>query len=267
MGFASWETCAAQLELHRARVTRRLPGSHVRAPRGGDCRRRPACQRHRRSVAVRRVSRCRNLPPRSPRADSPSRQPAAQLLLEFRGAADLRRLDAPGRARLDALLPRLLAAIAEMSRRRGAGSQLDVLRRVLKVLEAIGSRSAYFALLNENAQVRRKLVELAALGEFLAAQIASHPLLLDELLDESSGGLPPPRAELEREIGCAARAPGRGRARAPGGSAAPVPARGDFPRGHGRSHRKDSADARQRLSHRDRRDHRRAGHAARLGRR
>ncbi len=71
---------------------------------------------------------------------------------------------------------------------------------MIKVLEAIGSRSAYFALLNENAQVRRKLVELAALGEFLAAQIASHPLLLDELLDVASGGLPSPRAELEREI-------------------------------------------------------------------
>lgn len=71
---------------------------------------------------------------------------------------------------------------------------------MLKVLEAIGSRSAYFALLNENAQVRRKLVELAALGEFLASQIASHPLLLDELLDESTGGLPPARAVLEREV-------------------------------------------------------------------
>jgi [glutamine synthetase] adenylyltransferase / [glutamine synthetase]-adenylyl-L-tyrosine phosphorylase len=68
------------------------------------------------------------------------------------------------------------------------------------VLEAIGSRSAYFALLNENAHVRRKLVELAGSGEFLPAQIASHPLLLDELLDESSGGLPPPRAVLEEEV-------------------------------------------------------------------
>jgi glutamate-ammonia-ligase adenylyltransferase len=54
--------------------------------------------------------------------------------------------------------------------------------------------------LNENAQVRLKLVELAARGEFLAAQIASHPLLLDELLDESAGGLPPPRAVLESEV-------------------------------------------------------------------
>ncbi len=43
--------------------------------------------------------------------------------------------------------------------------------------------------------------ELAARGEFLAAQIASHPLLLDELLDESAGSLPTPRAELEAEAG------------------------------------------------------------------
>ena len=81
----------------------------------------------------------------------------------FRGAAALRRLDAPGRARLDTLLPRLLVAIADLKTGSG-GTQLDVLRRVLKVLEAIGSRSAYFALLNENAHVRRKLVELAAPG-------------------------------------------------------------------------------------------------------
>jgi [glutamine synthetase] adenylyltransferase / [glutamine synthetase]-adenylyl-L-tyrosine phosphorylase len=93
------------------------------------------------------------------------------------------------------LMPRLLAAIADLS-----SSQVDVLRRILRVLEAIGSRSAYFALLNENSQVRRKLVELAARGEFLAAQIASHPLLLDELLDESAGARPTPRAELEAEV-------------------------------------------------------------------
>jgi len=123
---------------------------------------------------------------------------AAQLLGDFRGAATLRRLDAPGRARLDMLVPRMLGAVVDQ--KGAAGSQLDVLRRVLKVLEAIGTRSAYFALLNENAGVRRRLVELAALGEFLAEQIASHPLLLDELLDESTGGLPPPRAELQREI-------------------------------------------------------------------
>jgi glutamate-ammonia-ligase adenylyltransferase len=197
MGFRSWEICAAELDLHRARVTRafqevmfarheaataEMPGVNGIAEawlRGA-----PVAQ-FAAALAARGYA----------EADK-----AAQLLLDFRGAATFKRLDAPGRARLDALLPRLLSGIAE-HKAPAASSQLDVLRRVLKVLEAIGARSAYFALLNENANVRRKLIELAALGEFLATQIASHPLLLDELLDQSSGGLPPPRAELESEIG------------------------------------------------------------------
>jgi [glutamine synthetase] adenylyltransferase / [glutamine synthetase]-adenylyl-L-tyrosine phosphorylase len=196
MGCRDWEACGAQLELHRAQVTRafqevifakhdaatvEMPGVNgiVEAWLRGAPAPQFAAALEARGFAEAAA--------------------AAQLLLEFRGAAQLRRLDAPGRTRLDTLLPRLLAAIAD-NRTWSGGSQLDVLRRVLKVLEAIGSRSAYFALLNENALVRRKLIELAGLGEFLATQIASHPLLLDELLDESSGGLPSPRAELEREI-------------------------------------------------------------------
>src|SRR5688572_2381757 len=197
MGFAGWKACEHELDRHRERVTQafqevlfarheaataEMPGVHgiVEAWLQGA----PAAQ-----FASTLQARGWSEP-----------EKAAELLLEFRGGAILKRLDAPGRARLDTLVPRLVANIAEIKTAAG-GSQLDVLRRVLKVLEAIGSRSAYFALLNENARVRRKLIELAALGEFLAAQIASHPLLLDELLDESSGGLPPPRAEMEREIG------------------------------------------------------------------
>ena len=196
MGFTGWETCAAELDLHRARVTRAFQEVMF-------------AQHDAAAAEVPGVNGIveawlRGVPPPQFAAALAARgfteaEPAANLLLEFRGAAGLRRLDARGRARLDALLPRLLAAIADV-KAPASGSQLDVLRRVLKVLEAIGSRSAYFALLNESAHVRRKLVELAGLGEFLAAQIASHPLLLDELLDEFSGGLPSPRVELEREI-------------------------------------------------------------------
>ncbi len=198
LGFGDWEACAAELDLHRARVTRAFQevmfarnvanaeptgvnGLIEAWLRGGDGDRLAA------TLAARGFR------------DGAA---AAALLTEFRGSGTLRRLDAAGRGRLDTLIPRLLAAVADIRADSPAGgaSQADVLRRVLRVLEAIGSRSAYFALLNENTQVRRKLVELATLGEFLAAQIASHPLLLDELLDESAGGLPTPRAELEREV-------------------------------------------------------------------
>ena len=99
----------------------------------------------------------------------------ARLLLELRGSALVRKLDEPGRRRLQTLLPVLLADVAHSS------AQLPVLRRVLAIIEAIGQRSAYFALLHENGAARARLVELCRHGDFLAAQIAAHPLLLDEL--------------------------------------------------------------------------------------
>jgi glutamate-ammonia-ligase adenylyltransferase len=103
---------------------------------------------------------------------------AARLLLELRSSALVRKLDEVGRRRLQALLPTLLADIAHSS------AQLPVLRRVLAIIEATGKRSAYFSLLRENGAARARLVELCRHGEFLAAQIAAHPLLLDELIDE-----------------------------------------------------------------------------------
>jgi glutamate-ammonia-ligase adenylyltransferase len=208
MGFEGWEACAAELERHRARVTgafqqvmfaRNEPDAEAASANGFA------------ETWVRGLDGAALALALEARGFAEAEQ-ATVLLDEFRNVGALRRLDATGRQRLDALVPRLLTSIADLrsdsitdlkpapvADRRGA-SQIDVLRRVLRVLEAIGSRSAYFALLNENAAVRRRLIELAALGEFLADQIASHPLLLDELLDDASGGLPPPRAALEAEV-------------------------------------------------------------------
>jgi glutamate-ammonia-ligase adenylyltransferase len=195
MGFDEWDSCGAELDLHRARVTRAF--QEVMFARNEAA---PTEMRDGNGVLdawVRGAEGAQLAAALEARGFADAVQ-AAALLTEFRGGGTLRRLDAPGRARLDTLMPRLLAAIAELPL--ADAPQVDVLRRILRVLEAIGSRSAYFALLNENAQVRRKLVELAARGEFLAAQIASHPLLLDELLDDSAGARPTSRAELEAEV-------------------------------------------------------------------
>ncbi|HEV7609691.1 MAG TPA: bifunctional [glutamate--ammonia ligase]-adenylyl-L-tyrosine phosphorylase/[glutamate--ammonia-ligase] adenylyltransferase [Steroidobacteraceae bacterium] len=194
MGFDDWEACAAALDQHRARVTyafqdvmfARNEAASVDMPGVNGI-----------AEAWMRGIEGPQLAAALETRGFAEAARAAALLTEFRGNATLRRLDAPGRARLDTLMPRLLAAVADVGL--AESPQVDVLRRVLRILEAIGSRSAYFALLNENAQVRRKLVELAARGEFLAAQIASHPLLLDELLDETTEGLPASRADLEAE--------------------------------------------------------------------
>jgi glutamate-ammonia-ligase adenylyltransferase len=119
---------------------------------------------------------------------------ASRILLELRASSLVRKLDEPGRKRLQNLLPALLSDIA------ASGAQLAVLRRVLRIIEAIGQRSAYFALLQENAPARARLVELCGHGDFLAQQIASHPLLLDELIDERLLSGMTGRAELAREL-------------------------------------------------------------------
>lgn len=118
----------------------------------------------------------------------------AQLLADFRGSGLVRRLDTAALSRLQRLLPALLAEL------RPDDDHLGLLRRILRVLEAIGARSAYFALLNENPQARRRFVDACRAGEFLAQQIAAHPLLLDELLDERQLAAPPSRTELAADI-------------------------------------------------------------------
>jgi glutamate-ammonia-ligase adenylyltransferase len=119
---------------------------------------------------------------------------AARLLLELRASALVRKLDELGRRRLQALLPALLADVAQSS------AQLPVLRRVLAIIEATGKRSAYFALLRENGAARARLVELCRHGDFLAAQIAAHPLLLDELIDERLLTQLPSRAAFAADL-------------------------------------------------------------------
>jgi glutamate-ammonia-ligase adenylyltransferase len=119
---------------------------------------------------------------------------AAQLLHDLQGSALVRRMDEPGRRRLQSLLGALAADLAPLP------EAVVVLRRLLGIIEAIGARSAYFALLLENATARRRLVELAQHGDFLPAQIAAYPLLLDELIDERLFDQLPTSAELAAEL-------------------------------------------------------------------
>jgi glutamate-ammonia-ligase adenylyltransferase len=71
---------------------------------------------------------------------------------------------------------------------------------VLHVLERIGGRTVYLALLNENAVALSRLVDLCAQSGFLAEQIAAFPLLLDELLDARLIETIPEREEFAAEL-------------------------------------------------------------------
>ncbi|MEZ5512301.1 MAG: bifunctional [glutamate--ammonia ligase]-adenylyl-L-tyrosine phosphorylase/[glutamate--ammonia-ligase] adenylyltransferase [Steroidobacteraceae bacterium] len=118
----------------------------------------------------------------------------ARQFVEFRNANLVKRLDATGRKRLDVLMALIASELVDCA------EPAAVLRRVIRIFEAIGARSVYFSLLNENEIARRRLIELSGYGGFLSKQIAAAPILLDELLDESLFGKLPSRSELERDI-------------------------------------------------------------------
>jgi glutamate-ammonia-ligase adenylyltransferase len=129
---------------------------------------------------------------------------ALTMLRGLRAGSAYARLDRRGRQRLDALVPRLLSALADINAtrepRQGGGDPHATLARVLGVIEAIGQRSAYLALLAENPAALRRLVQLAATSPFVARQVAVHPLLLDDLLDPRLFESVPGRAELAADL-------------------------------------------------------------------
>ena len=124
---------------------------------------------------------------------------AARVLLELRQSAYFRRLDEYGRRRLATLLPRMLSEIARTARGQRSDGQ-TVLTRLLRIVEAIGGRTAYLALLNEKPEALARLVRICGMGDYLARQVAAHPLLLDELLDSRVFESLPDRAQFEREL-------------------------------------------------------------------
>jgi [glutamine synthetase] adenylyltransferase / [glutamine synthetase]-adenylyl-L-tyrosine phosphorylase len=188
MGLSAWPELAAQLEAQRARVS-----GHFRAVVFG-------------SEDAAASAALPSLPldadsaePLSERLamlgwDGAAAAAAAAMLREFNQGVSMRRLDKSGARRLAALLPVLAVEAAPTP------EPLRTLRRLLRVLEAIGARSAYFALLLHNARARARLVQLAIHGEFLMDQIAAHPLLLDELIDERLLEQPPDRAALAADL-------------------------------------------------------------------
>ncbi len=113
-----------------------------------------------------------------------------ELLKDLRHGGLHQRMDEVGRQRLAAVLVRTLTALA------GRPTARKCLERVVPVYRAVGRRSAYLALLNENPAALERLLTLVEGSSWLARQIAEQPLLLDELLDNRVFDTPPSREEL-----------------------------------------------------------------------
>ncbi len=119
---------------------------------------------------------------------------AIARLLAFRDSGFYLRLDEAGRKRLITMMPAVITTAAAQP------DSLAALVGVLTIIESIGRRSAYFSLLNENRGALERLIRLCSMSGMLVTQIASHPLLLDELLDQRIFQDPPTREDLEADL-------------------------------------------------------------------
>ncbi|MCB1865495.1 MAG: bifunctional [glutamate--ammonia ligase]-adenylyl-L-tyrosine phosphorylase/[glutamate--ammonia-ligase] adenylyltransferase [Chromatiales bacterium] len=119
---------------------------------------------------------------------------ARERIGQLRGSGGFRVLGQTGRARLDHLVPALIEEAAATPDPDGA------LERLLAVIEAIGGRSAYLALLYEHPAARTHLASLVGLSPWIAREIARQPILLDELLDPRRLYAPATDDRLMREL-------------------------------------------------------------------
>lgn len=112
----------------------------------------------------------------------------------LRASAEQRRLSERGRMRLNELVPAVLRAAAETE-----APGLTLARLVL-IIEAVLRRSAYIALLLENPRALSQLTRLCAASQWIADMLASHPVLLDELIDPRIFQHPPELDRYGREL-------------------------------------------------------------------
>jgi glutamate-ammonia-ligase adenylyltransferase len=99
-----------------------------------------------------------------------------QRLADLRSGSRYRRLSASGQARFDRLMPVMIESAA------GADPPDRTLARMLQVVESIGRRESYLALLLEYPQALAALTRLVAASPWAAEYLARQPILLDELI-------------------------------------------------------------------------------------
>lgn len=118
----------------------------------------------------------------------------AVMISEFSALPAAQQLHTIAATRLQRLIPRLVEKVSTLAQ------PTIALQRTLHVIEKILRRSAYLALLNENQAALTRLVELCGRSQYIARQLASYPVLLDELLDPHSFDMGISKMQLRAEL-------------------------------------------------------------------
>jgi glutamate-ammonia-ligase adenylyltransferase len=169
MAFAGWDGLLAALAAHRQRVERHFDG--LFAGDAGVPGEDPLDELASARAGAERVE--------GALAALGFEDPAALIarVAQLRDSARFKRMAASGQARVDRLLPRLARAAA-------AHPPRDLtFARLLGLVESIGRRESYLALLLEYPAALAAVARLVSLSAWACDYLARHPVLLDELID------------------------------------------------------------------------------------
>ncbi|HZP91516.1 MAG TPA: bifunctional [glutamate--ammonia ligase]-adenylyl-L-tyrosine phosphorylase/[glutamate--ammonia-ligase] adenylyltransferase [Burkholderiales bacterium] len=117
----------------------------------------------------------------------------ASRLAALRTGGRYSRMPASGQAKLDRLMPAVIEAAP------GFENADVTLERMLGVIESIGRRESYFALLLEYPHALAALARVASASPWAAEYLSRQPILLDELVSPA-GGQAPDWRELRRQL-------------------------------------------------------------------
>jgi len=170
MGFADYAALRAQLETHRAAVTRQFSEIFVAAPEKPD----HLSALWQQAGAGEDPERAWALLAGLGYADP---QEVQRRLTALRQSSRYRQMPAVSQSRLERLVPLVVQAAAAQVNR---GATLE---RMLRLLESVSRREAYLALLEQYPQALARVAELMAASPWAAEYVTLHPILLDELLD------------------------------------------------------------------------------------
>ncbi|MDY0071943.1 MAG: bifunctional [glutamate--ammonia ligase]-adenylyl-L-tyrosine phosphorylase/[glutamate--ammonia-ligase] adenylyltransferase [Thauera sp.] len=119
---------------------------------------------------------------------------AATQLATLKCGTRYRQLPNAIKHRFDALIPRIIEAACRTSNPDAS------LRHFLQLMEAIGGRAAYFALLQQYPQALPRVADLMSASRWGAQFLIRHPVVLDEILGARYLESLPDWAEFRREL-------------------------------------------------------------------